>query len=134
MTIKRIDASAGEGLPSGFPFALASVFNDIVFVSGMPALGADGKFAPGTFAEEAGRAWASVLAIAAASGCGPGDLLFVQVLLADIGDYAELNQWWQAQFPEPPQAPARLTFQAGALPFGAKVEFQAVAAKQETDR
>ncbi len=131
MTIKRTDASAGAGLPSGFPFTLASAFNGIVYISGMPSLGADGKFAPGTFAEEVERAWASVLAIAAASGSGPGGLLFVQVLLADIGDYAGLNQWWQAQFPEPAQAPARLTFQAGALPFGAKVEFQAVAATPE---
>ena len=134
MIIKRTDASAGAGLPSGFPFTLASAFNGIVYISGMPSLGADGKFAPGTFAEEAERAWASVLAIAAASGSGPGGLLFVQVLLADIGDYAELNQWWQAQFPEPARAPARLTFQAGALPFGAKVEFQAVAATPEPDR
>jgi 2-iminobutanoate/2-iminopropanoate deaminase len=132
MTIKRI--SAGAGLPSGFPFSLATAANGIVYISGMPALGADGKFAPGTFAEEAGRAWASVLAIAAASGCGPGDLLFVQVLLADIGDYAELNQWWQAEFPDPARAPARLTFQAGALPFGAKVEFQAVAVTPEPGR
>ena len=134
MTIKRTDASAGAGLPSGFSFTLASAFNGIVYISGMPSLGADGKFAPGTFAEEAGRAWASVLAIAAASGSGPGGLLFVQVLLADIGDYAELNQWWQAQFPDPAEAPARLTFQAGALPFGAKVEFQAVAATPEPGR
>jgi 2-iminobutanoate/2-iminopropanoate deaminase len=129
MTIKRTGASAG--LPAGFPFSLASAANGIVYISGMPALGADGKFAPGTFAEEAGRAWAKVLAIAEAGGSGPGAVLFVQVLLADIGDYAELNQWWQAQFPEPAQAPARLTFQAGALPFGAKVEFQAVAAVPE---
>src|SRR5215467_9474325 len=134
MTIKRTGGDAGAGLPAGFPFSLACAANGIVYISGMPALGADGKFAPGTFAEEAGRAWASVLAIAAASGCGPGELLYVQVLLADIGDYAELNQWWQAQFPDPSGAPARLTYQAGALPFGAKIEFQAVAAKQETDR
>jgi 2-iminobutanoate/2-iminopropanoate deaminase len=132
MTIKRTGASAG--LPAGFPFSLASAANGIVYISGMPALGTDGKFAPGTFAEEAGRAWASVLAIAAACGCGPGDLLFVQVLLADIGDYAELNHWWQAQFLDPARAPARLTFQAGALPFGAKVEFQAVAATPEPGR
>ena len=55
MTIKR--TSAGAGLPAGFPFSLASAANGIVYISGMPALGADGKFAPGTFAEEAGRAW-----------------------------------------------------------------------------
>ena len=68
------------------------------------------------------------MAIAAAGGCGPADFLYVQVLLADIGNYGDLNTWWRRQFPDPAEAPARLTFQAGALPFGAKIELQAVAA------
>ena len=97
-------------------------------ISGMPALDEDGKFAPGTFEEEADTAWASILAIAAASGCGPADFLYIQVLLADIGNYGDLNIWWRRQFSDPAEAPARLTFQAGALPFGAKIELQAVAA------
>jgi 2-iminobutanoate/2-iminopropanoate deaminase len=125
MTIRRI--SAGPGLPAGFPFSLASGGNGLLFISGMPALGADGAFLPGTFDEEADRAWASVLAIAAAGGCGPGDFLYVQVLLGDIGDYGDINAWWRRQFPDPAAAPARLTYQAGALPFAAKVEFQVVA-------
>jgi 2-iminobutanoate/2-iminopropanoate deaminase len=99
-----------------------------LFISGMPALDADGKFVPGTFEEEADRAWASIVAIAAASGSSPDDLLYVQVLLGDIGNYGDINDWWRRQFPDPAKAPARLTFQAGALPFGAKIEFQAVAA------
>jgi 2-iminobutanoate/2-iminopropanoate deaminase len=126
MTIRRI--SAGPGLPAGFPFSLASEGNGILFISGMPALDEDGKFTPGTFEEEADRAWASILAIAAASGCGAADFLYLQVLLADIGNYSDLNTWWRRRFPDPAEAPARLTFQAGALPFGAKIELQAVAA------
>ena len=47
MTIRRI--SSGSGLPAGFPFSLASEGNGILFISGMPALDADGKFVPGTF-------------------------------------------------------------------------------------
>jgi 2-iminobutanoate/2-iminopropanoate deaminase len=97
MTIRRI--SAGSGLLAGFPFSLASEGNGILFISGMPALDEDGKFSPGTFEEEADRAWASILAIAAASGCGPADFLYVQVLLADIGNYGDLNTWWRRQFP-----------------------------------
>jgi 2-iminobutanoate/2-iminopropanoate deaminase len=126
MTIKRI--SSGPGLPAGFPFSLASEGNGILFISGMPALDADGKFVPGTFEEEADRAWASIVAIAAASGSSPDDLLYVQMLLSDIGNYGDINDWWRRQFPDPAKAPARLTFQAGALPFGAKIELQAVAA------
>jgi 2-iminobutanoate/2-iminopropanoate deaminase len=127
MTIRRI--TSGPGLPAGFPFSLGSEENGILYISGMPALDAAGKFAPGTFEEETDRAWASTLAIAAAAGYSVDDLLFVQVLLGDIGNYGDINDWWRRQFPDPASAPARLTFQAGALPFGAKIELQAVAAR-----
>jgi 2-iminobutanoate/2-iminopropanoate deaminase len=127
MTIRRI--SSGPGLPAGFPFSLASEESGILYISGMPALDPDGNFVPGTFQEEADRAWASIIAIAAAAGYSPGDLLYVQVLLGDIGNYSDINNWWRQHFPDPTAAPARLTFQAGALPFGAKIELQAVAVR-----
>jgi 2-iminobutanoate/2-iminopropanoate deaminase len=127
MTIRRI--SSGPGLPAGFPFSPGSEEGGTLYISGMPALDRDGRFVPGTFEEEADRAWANVIAIAAAAGYSPGDLLYVQVLLGDIGDYAGINDWWRRQFADPATAPARLTFQAGALLFGAKIELQAVAAR-----
>ena len=130
MTIKRV--SSGPGLPVGFPFSLASEENGILFISGMPALDAAGKFVPGTFEEEADRAWANITAIAAAGGYAADDLLYVQVVLGDIGNYGDINDWWRKRFPDPARAPARLTYQAGALPFGAKIEFQAVAARGVT--
>jgi 2-iminobutanoate/2-iminopropanoate deaminase len=130
VTIKRV--SSGPGLPAGFPFSLASEANGILFISGMPALDAAGKFAPGTFEEEADRAWANIAAIAAAGGYSADDLLYVQVVLGNIGNYGDINDWWRKRFPDPARAPARLTYQAGALPFGAKIEFQAVAARGVT--
>jgi 2-iminobutanoate/2-iminopropanoate deaminase len=130
VTIKRV--SSGPGLPAGFPFSLASEENGILFISGMPALDAAGKFVPGTFDEEADRAWANITAIAAAGGYAADDLLYVQVVLGDIGAYGDINNWWRRRFPNPARAPARLTYQAGALPFGAKIEFQAVAARSVT--
>jgi 2-iminobutanoate/2-iminopropanoate deaminase len=130
VTIKRV--SSGSGLPAGFPFSLASEENGILFISGMPALDAAGKFVPGTFEQEADRAWANISAIAAASGYTADDLLYVQVVLGDIGNYGDINDWWRKRFPDPAKAPARLTYQAGALPFGAKIEFQAVAARNIT--
>jgi 2-iminobutanoate/2-iminopropanoate deaminase len=130
VTIKRV--SSGPGLPAGFPFSLASEANGILFISGMPALDAAGKFAPGTFEEEADRAWANIAAIAAAAGYTAGEFVYVQVLLGDIGNYGGINDWWRKRFPDPARAPARLTYQAGALPFGAKIEFQAVAARSVT--
>jgi len=114
MAIKRI--SGGPGLPAGLPFSLGSEANRTLYISGMPALDKDGNFMPGTFEEEADRAWSSVVAIAAAGGYSPGDVLYVQVLLSDIGYYPDINNWWRRQFPDPARAPARLTFQAAALP------------------
>jgi 2-iminobutanoate/2-iminopropanoate deaminase len=69
------------------------------------------------------------VAILTGGGYFLDDLLFVQVVLGDIANYGDINGWWQRQFPDPAKAPARLTFQAGALPFGAKIELQAVAAR-----
>ena len=95
----------------------------------MPSLGPGGTFDPGTFEEETDRAWRNVVAIAEEAGFSVDELLYVQCVLADIGDYGAVNDWWRRQFPDVSTAPARFTFQAGALPFGAKIEIQAVAAR-----
>jgi hypothetical protein len=50
-------------------------------------------------------------------------------LYLERGQDVQRFSWWRRQFPDPAKAPARLTFQAGALPFGAKIELQAVAAR-----
>lgn len=127
MTIKRI--GAGPGLPTGFPFSLAGEAGGVCFISGMPALDPDGKFKAGTFEEEAELAWQNVVGIAAASGYAKNEIVYVQCVVADIGDYANMNAWWRKQFPDIATAPARFTLQAGALPFGAKIEIQAVAGR-----
>ena len=127
MTIRR--TSAGVGLPAGFPFSLAGEASGLCFLSGMVALDPDGKFAPGTVEEEAELAWRNVAAVAEASGCSIDEIVYVQCVLSDIASYGDLNVWWRRQFPDIATAPARFTFQAG-LPLGAKIEFQAIAARQ----
>lgn len=97
----------------------------------MPALDAEGAYTAGTFTEEVERAWHNVTAIAEAAGYSVREIVYVQCVLADIGDYRDLNDWWRRQFSNPTTAPARFTFQAGALPFGAKVELQAVACRDQ---
>lgn len=127
MTIKR--TSSGPGLPAGLPFSLAAEANGICVISGMPPLGPEGTFVPGTFDEEAALAWHNVIAIAKEAGYSIAEIAYVQCVLSDIGHYDDLNSWWRREFPDSSAAPARFTFQAGALPFGAKIEFQAVAAR-----
>ena len=125
MGITRV--AAAPGLPTTFPFSLAGGTDGICFISGMPSVDASGAFVAGTFVEETERAWQNVVAIAGAAGYSVEEILYVQCVLADIEDYSELNDWWRRQFPDVSTAPARFTFQAGALPFGAKIELQAVA-------
>ncbi|WP_309615721.1 RidA family protein [Salinibacterium sp.] len=127
MTINR--TSAGPGLPTGFPFSLSAEANGTCFISGMPSLDAEGKFKAGTFTEETHMAWHNVISIAEASGYSAGEIVYVQCVVADIQDYGDLNDWWRTTFPDIASAPARFTFQAGALPFGAKIEIQAVAGR-----
>jgi 2-iminobutanoate/2-iminopropanoate deaminase len=121
--------ASAPGLPTTFPFSLAGAADGICFISGMPSVDTDGSFASGTFEEETERAWRNVVSIADVAGYSVEEILYVQCLFGDIGDYSALNDWWRRQFPDVSTAPARLTFQAGALPFGAKVELQAIAGR-----
>lgn len=125
MTIER--TLTGPGLPTGFPFSLAASSNGTCFISGMPALDEAGKYREGTFEEEVALAWHNIVQIASAAGHTAEEIVYVQCVVADIGDYAALNAWWRSQFPDISTAPARFTFQAGALPFGCRIEIQAVA-------
>lgn len=128
MSIRR--TLSGPGLPAGFPFALAASSGNVCFISGMPALDPQGRYQPGTFADELALAWHNILSIAAEAGHSQQDIVYVQCVLADIADYDQLNAWWRAQFTDPTTAPARFTFQAGALPFGCKIEIQAAAGRE----
>jgi 2-iminobutanoate/2-iminopropanoate deaminase len=127
MGITRL--AAAPGLPTNFPFSLAGGVEGVCFISGMPAVDADGTFTSRPFAEETESAWRNVVAVAEAAGYSAGEIVYVQCVLADIDNYSDLNDWWRRQFPDVRTAPARFTYQAGALPFGAKIEFQAVAGR-----
>jgi 2-iminobutanoate/2-iminopropanoate deaminase len=127
MGITRTTSAAA--VPAGFPFSLASDADGVCFISGMPALDQAGAVVAGTLEAEADLAWRNVMSIAEAAGFSVEEFVYVQCVLADIADYSELNEWWRRQFPDVSNAPARFTFQAAALPFGAKIEIQAIAAR-----
>jgi 2-iminobutanoate/2-iminopropanoate deaminase len=55
------------------------------------------------------------------------DVVQVQVFLADIGDFAAVNEVYKTFFTKP--YPARAAFQVAALPAGAAVEILATAIK-----
>lgn len=109
------------------PYSPAVVFGELVFVSGQVSLDpATGAFLPGTFAEEAERTLQNLQAVLEAAGSSMEKVLKTTVFLADMGDFPALNAIYRWHFPK--DRPARSCIGAGALPFGAKIEIEAIAA------
>ena len=117
----------------GAPPALAAYSQAIqvgntVWLAGQ--LGMDPKtreLALGGVAGEVRQALENCKAILEAAGYTLADVVQVQVLLADIDDYAALNEVYVTYFPKAP--PARAAYAVAALPRGAKVEILMTAAK-----
>ena len=71
----------------------------------------------------------NVKAVLKAGGCKPQDLTKVTVFLADIGDFGRMNTVYKRHFVDAGfKPPARSAFAVAALPLGALVEIEAVAA------
>ncbi|MGB1462331.1 MAG: Rid family hydrolase [Candidatus Poseidoniaceae archaeon] len=61
-------------------------------------------------------------ALLAAGGASKHDLVAVQVLLQDIGDFSAMNEVYAAWLEGVRVPPTRAAYQAAALPAGAAVE------------
>ena len=62
-----------------------------------------------------------------AAGCTADDVVKTTVFMIDIGDFALVNEIYGRYFSG--ECPARCAMQAGALPKGALIEIEAIAAK-----
>ena len=63
-----------------------------------------------------------------AAALGLGDVVKTTVYLVDLADFPAMNSVYGRYFPAP--YPARATVQVAALPAGARVEIEAVAARR----
>ena len=103
---------------------------DLVFVSGQTGRDpATGKLEEGLEAQTK-RMLANVDAILNAAGCSAEDIVKATLLMADIKDSKAIDQIYAAWIPGMgvTPLPARLAFQAAALPAGALVMLEVVAA------
>ncbi|VEG28577.1 Rid family detoxifying hydrolase [Actinomyces howellii] len=99
----------------------------LIFVSGqVPLDPSTGTLVDGDVAAQAQRVLTNVGAVLEAAGLGYGDVVKTTVLLADIADFAAVNEVY-ARFFTGPVLPARAAFAVAALPLGARVEIEAVA-------
>ena len=127
-TVKAIstpDAPAAIG-----PYSQGIITNgtSTVYVSGqLPINPATGNFAEGGIKAEARQSLTNIKNILAAEGLTMANVAKVTVLLADINDFAAVNEVYAEFFEEP--YPARSAFAVAALPKGANIEIEAIASK-----
>jgi 2-iminobutanoate/2-iminopropanoate deaminase len=86
------------------------------------------QLVPGGIRAEVRQVLENCKAVLEAAGYTLQDVVQVQVLLADINDYATLNEIYVTYFPKDP--PARAAYAVAALPAGAKVEILMTAVKE----
>ena len=95
----------------------------LVFLSGqLPIDPATGSFPEGGVKEQTRQSLLNVQAILDAAGLSLANVIKTTVFLADMGDFAAMNEVY-AQFP------ARSAVAVKALPKGALVEIECIAAK-----
>jgi len=110
------------------PYSQAVLKGNILFVSGQLGIDpATGKLVDGGVQEQTRQALKNVQAIVEAATMTMKNVVQVQVFLADIADFAQVNEVYKTFF-EPPY-PARAAVQAAGLPKEARVEILAIAVK-----
>jgi len=110
----------------GAPYSQAIKAGGFVFVSGQLALRPDhAEIVGDSVGEQTEQVFANLRAILEAAGSGLDRVVKTTVYLADLGDFAAMNEVYARHVGDVP--PARATVEVAALPSGAKVEIEAVA-------
>jgi 2-iminobutanoate/2-iminopropanoate deaminase len=109
------------------PFSQGIRINGLLFLSGQVGLDpATGKLVPGGIRAETEQVLRNLGAVLEAAGKTFTDVVRAGVFLTDIGDFSAMNAVYEKQFIQP--YPARTTIAVAALPLGARVEIDLVAA------
>jgi 2-iminobutanoate/2-iminopropanoate deaminase len=110
----------------GAPYNQAVRTGDLLFLAGqIPLDVATGALVEGGIVEQTNACFDNVAAILEAAGSDLSKVIRAQVYMADLGEFAQMNEVYAQRMPEP--FPARSTFQVAALPAGARVEIEVIA-------
>ena len=98
----------------------------LLFCSGqIPLDPASGNLVDGDIQKQTERVMANLEAVLAADGMAFANVVRTTIFLADMNDFAKVNEVYGRYFKDAP--PARATVQAAALPKGARVEIDCIA-------
>ncbi len=124
--IKKIEC---EKIPPAVgPYSAATVAGNLVFVSGqLPIDVKTGAFPSDDIKDQTRQSLENVKAVLEAAGLTMADVAKTTVFLADIKDFAAMNEVYAEYFTEP--YPARAAYEVAALPKGARIEIEAIASK-----
>jgi 2-iminobutanoate/2-iminopropanoate deaminase len=112
------------------PYSSALRSGQLLFVSGqVPIDPATGTMLTGDIAAQTRRVLENIGALLTAGGLAYKDLVRTTVFLADMNDFAAMNEVYRTYFTEP--YPARSTIEAARLPRDARIEIDAIAMYQE---
>jgi 2-iminobutanoate/2-iminopropanoate deaminase len=108
------------------PYSQAIKAGGLVFCSGqIPIDPATGDFVSDVVAEQTEQVLKNLGEVLAAAGTSLENVVKTTVFLADMNDFAEMNEVYGRYFSE--NKPARATVQAARLPRDAKVEIDCIA-------
>jgi 2-iminobutanoate/2-iminopropanoate deaminase len=108
------------------PYSQAIKWGNLVFVSGQIALNSGTATIEGDIKGQTRTVLSNLKNILEAAGSSMGNVLKITVFLADINDFAAMNEVYCTFFSQVP--PARSAFEVANLPKGASVEIEAIAA------
>ena len=120
-------AVSSPGAPKAIgPYSQAITTGSLVFVSGQIPLDPEtGAMVDGDIVAQTHRVFQNLKAILAAAGSSLDQVVRATVYLADMNDFAVVNEVYGSYFASP--APARATIQAARLPKDARVEIDVIA-------
>jgi 2-iminobutanoate/2-iminopropanoate deaminase len=124
---ERTPITAPAAPPAVGPYSQAIRHGDLVFCSGaLPLDPESGELVDDSIAAEAEQCLRNIAAVCEAAGTELGRVLRTTVFTTDLDSFGEINAAYEAFFPSAP--PARAAVGVGALPKGARVEIDAIAA------
>jgi len=128
LTVKQIIATDRAPRAIG-PYSQAVRAGNLVFASGqIPIDPATGEFVAGGIAEQTDQVLRNLTSVFAAAGVELNQIVKTTVFLADMEDFAAMNEVYGRFFGAQP--PARATVQAARLPRDARVEIEAIAVSE----
>jgi 2-iminobutanoate/2-iminopropanoate deaminase len=108
------------------PYSQAIKANGMLFCSGqIPTDPATGEFVSNDITEQTEQVLNNLSAVLEAGGTSLANVVKTTVFLADMSDFAAMNEVYGKYFSE--NKPARATVQAARLPRDAKVEIECIA-------